>query len=58
MVANQQASTAAATEITHTPSRPAASAIPPNPSARTRKSNPSACRWDSIRGKATIRPDA
>ena len=58
MVAIHPASAAAATEITQTPARPAASAIAPNPSARTRKSSPSACRWESIRAKATIRPDA
>ena len=35
-------------EITQTPSRPAATAIAAKPSVRTRKSSPSARRWESI----------
>ena len=55
MVTIQPPSAAAARAITHCSAPPAASAIPPNPSASTRNSSPSACRWESIRGKATIR---
>lgn len=41
----QSASAAAATRITHCPAAPAAAAIPPNASASTAKSAPSARRW-------------
>ena len=58
MVAIQPPSAAEASAITHCSAPAAANAMKPKPSVRTRKSSPSACRWESIRGKATIRADA
>ena len=55
MVAIQPPSAAAGTAITQNPARPELYAMNPNPSASAKKSSPSACRWESIRGKATIR---
>ena len=46
IVAIQPPSAAAASATTQTPARPAASAIRPNPTVRTRKSSPSAWRCD------------
>jgi hypothetical protein len=56
MLAIQTPRAAAGTPITQYPARAALTATKANPSPSARKSSPSACRWESIRGKATIRP--
>jgi hypothetical protein len=55
MLAIQAARAAAGTPITQYPASAALTAMNANPSPSARKSSPSACRWESIRGKATIR---
>ncbi len=55
MVSIQAPSAPAAAAITQNPARPELYAMKANPSPSARKSSPSACRWESIRGKATIR---